>query len=85
MVFTSRGFAPGSVGYLLLTIVAASIIVVSTTVFGFLLCFEVYRSIKVRAARSSWVPLIRNISNLKACVQVYYYCDMLSCAVCGHP
>lgn len=48
LVFTSRGFVPGSVGYVLLTIVAAALIIVSVGVFAALLCFEVYRSVKVR-------------------------------------
>jgi uncharacterized membrane protein (UPF0136 family) len=56
MIFTSRGFAPGSTGYLLLTIVAAGLIILSVGVFLALLCFEVYRSIKVR----KFLPRLRH-------------------------
>jgi hypothetical protein len=47
MVFFSRGFVPGSIGYMLLTAIAASIISLSTSAFVILLAFEVYRSLKV--------------------------------------
>lgn len=49
MLFASHGFPVGSVGYLLLNIVAAAFIVGSTLVFLLLLGFEVYRSIKFAA------------------------------------
>jgi hypothetical protein len=49
MFFASHGFPVGSVGYLLLNIVAAAFIVGSTLVFLLLLGFEVYRSIKFAA------------------------------------
>jgi hypothetical protein len=41
MVFASKGFGPGSVGYVLLNIVAAVVIVGSTATFITLLGFEV--------------------------------------------
>ena len=41
VVFTSRGFRPGSVGYVVLNIVASVAILASTCVFVALLCFEV--------------------------------------------
>jgi hypothetical protein len=50
MVFASHGLHPGSVGYVLMNIVAAVIIVGSTGTFVVLLVFEVYRSVKVRHA-----------------------------------
>ncbi len=47
MMFTSRGFPPGTIGYNILSVVTAVLIVASVTVFVVLLCFEVYRSIRV--------------------------------------
>jgi hypothetical protein len=49
MVFTSKGFGPGSTGYNLSVAVTASAIIVSTFVFLALLVFEVYRSVKYAA------------------------------------
>lgn len=48
MVFASKGFAPGSVGYIVLIVVTAALIVCSAGAFIVLLVFEVFRSIKVR-------------------------------------
>jgi hypothetical protein len=70
MVFTSRGFAPGSTGYLLLTIVAATLIILSVGVFLALLCFEVYRSIKVRKLECGWHEACECSLNLKFMLQV---------------
>jgi hypothetical protein len=47
MVFSSKGFPPGTTGYVILNIITAMAIVGSVGVLLFLLCFEVYRSIKV--------------------------------------
>ncbi len=41
MVFTSRGFPPGTVGYQLMNVVAAVSVLLSTAVFVALLVFEV--------------------------------------------
>ena len=49
MIFTSKGFGPGSTGYNLSVAVTASAIIVSTSVFLALLVFEVYRSVKYAA------------------------------------
>ena len=46
MVFTSNGFAVGSVGYTALTVVTFMFIIGCCVVFGALLSFEVYRSFK---------------------------------------
>lgn len=50
MVFSSRGFPPGTVGYVLLNIITAAIILGSAASFIILLAFEVYRSIKLAVA-----------------------------------
>jgi hypothetical protein len=47
MVFSSKGFQPGSVGYNMLTFVTAALIVASSVIFASLLSFEVYRSLKL--------------------------------------
>ncbi len=50
MVFASKGFRPGSVGYILLNIVAAVVIVGSTGAFAILLGFEV----RLRLSSTVW-------------------------------
>jgi hypothetical protein len=45
MVFSSRGFPPGSVGYQFLVVICITIIFVATATFTGLLGFEMYRSI----------------------------------------
>jgi hypothetical protein len=53
MVFTSRGFQPGSFGYSAFTAVAALFIVGSTTVFAALLVFEVRVGVSIWLSCSS--------------------------------
>jgi hypothetical protein len=78
MVFASDGFTPGTVGYLLLNIVAAVIIVGSTGVFLLLLVFEVFRSVKVGVRRCDGRVL------LEPCP---WQCQTLQClrSVCASP
>jgi hypothetical protein len=68
MVFTSRGFRPGSMGHTLLTVVAALVIVAAVASFVVLLCFEVYRSIKVRhraCGRGSVAANLQDAHNIR--------------------
>lgn len=56
MVFTSRGFPPGTLGFVVMNIVTATVIVASVLAFAVLLCFEVYRSIKVLVTQLMIAP-----------------------------
>ncbi len=67
MVFTSASFPPGTVGYMLLTVVSAVVILGSTGAFAVLLVFEVYRSVKVRS-----VPSLCLEAGVH-CAHVYFY------------
>lgn len=53
MVFESRGFVPGSVGYHMLTALTAALIIVSSITFTALLGFEGYRSVKFSLLRQT--------------------------------
>lgn len=46
MVFESRGFAPGTPGYVILTALTATLIIASSATFVVLLVFEGYRSVR---------------------------------------
>lgn len=50
MVFSSRGFNPGSTGYTVLTLVTALLLTGSCIAFIILMCFEITRSAKVSTA-----------------------------------
>lgn len=45
LVFVSRGFDPGSPGYVAMTVLVAAVVLLSVTVFVSFVVFEVYRSI----------------------------------------
>ena len=61
MVFTSRGFGPGSAGFLLMNAITVTVILLSVLAFIVLLVFEVYRSVKVRVVHAAWRLIVRHM------------------------
>ena len=68
MVFTSRGFGPGSAGFLLMNAITVTVILLSVLAFIVLLVFEVYRSVKVRVVHAAWedCPVTQIVRHMRA-------------------